>query len=387
MFLRQKGAKMQAVLTFALTQTRRFLRDPVSLFFTILFPLIFLFVFGTIFGNNNNISFNIGVVNHSETDFAKEFVSQFSDDGQPFKVKEVADLADAKEKMSHNELDSIIELPADFGAVKGGAACADDGAARTNPDCLPSGQLNVYYDPASAQTGQTVADVVGGVLDKINSGMTGVKPPLTVAQVSTGQAGLKQFDYTFAGLLAMTLMTMSIFGLSNQFPTEKKTGAMRRIQVTPFRPWQMIVGMIMAYTVLTVISITCMLVVGITMFHFEMRGDWLTFGLFALLGTLVMSGIGAIISGWARNENQSAPIAQLVAFPMMFLSGIFFPRYLMPDWLQGVTNWVPLTPVGDGLRFIIADGANLLAILPQIGLVAAWGVAAYLVAFKVFRWE
>jgi ABC-2 type transport system permease protein len=72
---------------------------------------------------------------------------------------------------------------------------------------------------------------------------------------------------------------------------------------------------------------------------------------------------------------------------MMFLSGTFFPRYLMPDWLQNVTTFLPLTPVIDGIRLITTEGASLIGVLPQLGLIGAWLVVIYIIAFKVFRWE
>jgi ABC-2 type transport system permease protein len=93
------------------------------------------------------------------------------------------------------------------------------------------------------------------------------------------------------------------------------------------------------------------------------------------------------IGGWAKNERQAAPLANIVVFPMLFLSGTFFPRFLMPEWLQTLSNYLPLTPVIDGLRMIITEGKSLLEIGPQIALLAVWMVVIYIIAFRVFRWE
>ncbi|MDR2063624.1 MAG: ABC transporter permease [Candidatus Nomurabacteria bacterium] len=362
---------MRATLIFTWTQIKRSFRDPMAMFFTIIFPLIFLFIFGTIFGNND-ISFNVALVNQSDSQFAQEFSDNLSKN-DVFKVKNDLTFEAARGQMSRGELDSIIELPADFGNI--------------NADFLPAGAVNVYYDEANPEGGQTVASLVGSVFDEINVQMTGQTPPLTVMQKSTAVSGLTQFDYTFAGLLAFTLMTMGIFGLSNQLPGEKKTGALRRIKATPFRSHQLVIGMVLAYTVLTILSVAVMIAVGLLVFHFDMRGSWLTLAVFAIFTALVLSGFGAAIASWARNENQSATLSQAVAFPMMFLSGIFFPRFLMPDWLQNATAWIPLTPVGDGVRYIITENASLITLLPQIGLLAAWGLVVYFIAAKAFRWE
>lgn len=72
---------------------------------------------------------------------------------------------------------------------------------------------------------------------------------------------------------------------------------------------------------------------------------------------------------------------------MMFLSGTFFPRFLMPEWLQNVSGFLPLTPVIDGIRLIATEGKHLTQIGSQLGLIAIWLVVIYVIAFRVFRWE
>jgi ABC-2 type transport system permease protein len=98
-------------------------------------------------------------------------------------------------------------------------------------------------------------------------------------------------------------------------------------------------------------------------------------------------GIGLAIGGWARNERQAAPLSNIVVFPMMFLSGTFFPRFAMPHWLQDASNFLPLTPVIDGLRLLITEGKHLTDIGPQLGLIGLWLIVIYFIAFRVFRWE
>ena len=98
-------------------------------------------------------------------------------------------------------------------------------------------------------------------------------------------------------------------------------------------------------------------------------------------------GIGLALGGWAKNERQVAPLGNIIVFPMMFLSGTFFPRFLMPGWLQTASGFLPLTPVIDGIRLIATEGKHLTQIGPQIGLVGLWLVVIYFIAFRVFRWE
>jgi len=93
------------------------------------------------------------------------------------------------------------------------------------------------------------------------------------------------------------------------------------------------------------------------------------------------------LGGWAKNERQAAPLGNIIVFPMMFLTGVFFPRFLMPHWLQGVTTYMPLTPVIDGSRMILTEGKHLIDLGPQLGVMAIWLVIVYAIAFRVFRWE
>jgi ABC-2 type transport system permease protein len=127
--------------------------------------------------------------------------------------------------------------------------------------------------------------------------------------------------------------------------------------------------------------------VAISVFHLKVDGNYLEIILFTILSIFMILGIGLAIGGWAKNERQAAPLSNIIVFPMLFLSGTFFPRFDMPAWLQTVTTYLPLTPVIDGLRQLTTEGKNFTDIGPQIGLVLVWMVIVYAVAFRVFKWE
>ena len=355
-------------------QQKRFFRDKMALFFTFLFPLIFLFVFGSIF-NNQSVSFNVALINHSQTEFATQFVNQAKDaKDSPLKVKgDITSVDDAKEKMKRSEIDGIIELPQDFGAI--------DQTGR------PSGTLNVLYPKGSDQIGQTLTAIMSQITDGINKGMGQPEPPFKVATQAVGDEALKEFDYTFTGLLAFSIMSMGVFGLANQLPSEKQKGSFRRLRAAPFTSGQLIISMTISYTIVSLISVAAMLAVGMSVFHFNMRGDWLVFALFTLCATVMTIGFGLLVGAWAKNENQSAPLSNLIGFPMMFLSGAFFPSFLFPGWLQTISPFIPLAPVVDGFRMIMTENAGLLELGAQFGFIAIWTVIVYGAAIKLFRWE
>jgi ABC-2 type transport system permease protein len=353
--------------------TLRFFRDKVALFFTFLFPLLFLVVFGSLNRGSNDVSFDVAIINRSQTSFAQEFVKEAGQNKVLKIQKDTSSLQTAKEEMGRSELDSIIELPKEFGTP--------------NAEGIPSGRMVVYYEAANPQTGQTLAGILQQELDKTNRELTGHIDPLAVEAKSTKTANLTSFDYVFSGLLGFTALSLGIFGMANGFPVEKRTGRLRRLRATPLRASQLILATAIEYLLIGMVSIATMFIAGLLIFDFNMRGDYLSFTLFTMLGVFVMFGFGLAIGGWAKNENQAAPLANLVAFPLMFLSGVFFPRFLMPDWLDKITYYLPLTPVVDGTRYILTEGKTILQLGPELLVIGIWTVVIYAIAIRCFRWE
>ncbi|HUD05763.1 MAG TPA: ABC transporter permease [Candidatus Saccharimonadales bacterium] len=362
-----------SVIVFAKINVKRYFRDKTALFFTILFPLIFLFIFGGIFGHNSNVSFNVALFNQSSSTVSKSFIQEIKS-SSTFKIKPgISNLSVAKQELSRSEIDAAIVFPSNFGQVKNN---------------LPSGQIVVYYDENNAQAAQTLATVLeGAVTAPVNAKYVNVNPPFTVVTKSTNQAGLTQFDYVFSGLLGFSIIGLGIFGPVNVFPELKKQGVLRRIHISPLRVWQYFMSNVLSQAVIGLISVGIMFIVAVTVFHLKMHGSYPQLAAFVLIGIFLIFGIGLAIGGWAKNENQAAPLANIIVFPLMFLTGVFFPTYLMPEWLQHVSTFLPLTPVIDGMRMIITENKGLLELGPQLGLIGIWAVIIYAIAFRVFRWE
>jgi ABC-2 type transport system permease protein len=288
--------------------------------------------------------------------------------------KTVTTLAAAKDKMSKSEIDATLILPPDFGAIKNGSN--------------PSGQAQIYYDGNNVQAAQTIESVVQGELEGVNTQLIKIKPPFSVASKSTNTKGLSKMDYTVSGLLGFSIIGLGIFGPVNYFPEMKKQGVLRRLHITPLRAWQFFVSSVLSNAVIGLVSISIMIAVASSpLFGFKMIGNYFELAAFIVFGILTIFGIGLAIGGWAKNENQAAPLANIVVFPMMFLSGTFFPRYAMPEWLQHISAYLPLTPIIDGIRMIATEGQHLTQIGPQLGMTAIWAVIIYAIAFRVFRWE
>lgn len=362
------------VITLYKINTRRFFRDRLALFFGIGFPLIFLFVFGGLFSGNNDVSFNVALVNQSHTKFADNFSKELKD-SKVIKVKpDITNLSEAKQKMSRSEIDATIVLPSDFGAVD----------SKTH---MPGGQAKVLYTQNNEQSGSALKSVLAAMFKGINGKFVTEKEPFSVQSDELKEKSLTQFDYTFAGLLGFAILGMGIFGPINVFPELKKMGILRRLSTTPLRVWEYFLSVMLGQATTGLISIVIMFAVAIGVFHLNVVGNVLELAIYTVLSIFMILGIGLAIGGWAKNERQAAPLSNIIVFPMMFLAGTFFPRFLMPEWLQTVSGFLPLTPVIDGIRLISTEGMHLTQILPQLGLVLGWMVIVYFIAFRVFRWE
>lgn len=362
------------VYTFFRISTKRFFRDKTAIFFSIGFPLIFLFVFGGLNGGGSDVSFNVALINNSDSAFSKEFAQGLKDGGTIEVSDEVTTLDDAKEKMSRSELDALIVLPEGFGETQAGQT-------------FPSGEANVVYTQNNAQSGIALSSILQTQFQKINQELVPTETPFSVSSEQLNENSLSAFDYTFAGLVGFAIIGMGIFGPINVFPELKKMGILRRLSTTPLRVWQYFVATMIGQAVIGILAIAIMFAVATVVFNLQVVGNLLELAVFIVFSIAMILGIGLALGGWAKNERQVAPLANIIVFPMMFLSGTFFPRFLMPEWLQGVSTFLPLTPVIDGIRLIVTEGAHFIDILPQIGLIGAWMVVIYIVAFKVFRWE
>ncbi len=361
------------VIIFVKINTRRFFRDRLAIFFSIIFPLIFLVVFGSLSSGNKDISFKVAVINESSTSTADDFAKKLKDN-KILEVDEVSTLRAAEDKMTRSELDAAIVLPKSFGEINSGAQ-------------YPSGQVQVVYTQNNEQSARALSSILDTQFKQMNSEFASTNVPFVVNTKQLNERSLSAFDYTFSGLLGFAIVGMGIFGPVNVFPELKKMGILRRLSTTPLKVWQYFLSVMVSQALIGLLSLGIMFIVAIIIFHLQVVGNVLELAVFLVYGIVMILGIGLAIGGWSKNERQAAPLSNIIVFPMMFLSGTFFPRFIMPEWLQNLSALLPLTPIIDGIRLITTEGKHLFEILPQIGLIGVWMIVIYFIAFKVFRWE
>jgi ABC-2 type transport system permease protein len=184
----------------------------------------------------------------------------------------------------------------------------------------------------------------------------------------------------------MTVMQLGLFGVAFGFVHLKRTGALRRLFATPTSPAYFLGAQVASRLIICAVQVAILLGIGIW-FGLQMFGDYASLAVIVLLAAIIFLAVGFAVAGWAKNEDQAAPVANLISLPMMFLSGVFFPRDAMPDFLASITQFMPLTYVNEALRAVVNDGAGVTSLGPQLLGMGAWAIITFVIAVRLFRWE
>lgn len=367
------NAYFTGLLTLTWTQMKRLLREPFVLGFNFALPLILLGVGGS-FVNNADITLRAVVLNQANTPFAHEFEAMLTEPitSGILSVREnVASLDEAIALMSRGELESIIELPEGFGDL--------------NEAGYPSGNVIVYYEQSSPQAGQTLASIMQSILDETNIAITGIVPPLGVEQRPTTTANRSALDELYVGLALFSLLSVGVFVLANVLPKDKQLGVLRRFRVTPFRKSQLILGTMLTYSAISMITVTLITAAAVLIFELDIRGNYLLLVAFFLLSAILLTGFGLFVGALAINEDQAAVGA--ISLSVILFGTLSLPRRVLPEWLQTMTDYVPLAPIRYGIRSIAVEGFSLVELAPQLAIMGIWIAVIYAISIRVFRWE
>ncbi len=362
-------SSFRALLTASM---KMFFRNRSAVVFTLLIPLALLAVFGFL-SKSNGASIKIDVTNHSVTPIAENFVAGLKK-VDIFKISEVTE-NQAAQDLGKGDTDLQVIVPADFGLLS-----PIDGQLRPST-------LITHYNQAKPQNGQTADLILGQIITGLNAQISHSPQAITIQSSGVQTNNLGYFDFVLPGLLAMIIMQQGLFGVAFAFVSFKASGSLRRLQATPVRPRNFIVAQAITRLAITLIIVAILVGLGIYFFNFHMLGSWLDFAAVTILGCLIFLGFGFAIAGYSKDENQVAPLANVIQLPMLFLSGIFFPRDIFPGWLKTLTDYFPLTYLSDAFRHIANEGQHFTQFGTDIIGLAVWCLIVFMVAVWTFRWE
>lgn len=345
---------MTAFRSLSLAMLKGFFREKVTVFFTFIFPLMFLLIFGLLFRDDGANKVEIAVVG----------------DGPVISALP----ADVLQTVRYETFDEAVEAVRD-GDVP--AAISEDG-----------GTVTVRF----AASDQTIAGIVDGVVssvvDGVNLAATGQPPSVTLEASQVEDSSLKAIQYIAPGLLSWSIAMSAAIGSSAPLVSWRKRQVLRRIRLAPINPMSVLGARLGVTIVIAFVQALFFIGISLTpMFGLQLVGQWwLAIPLLAL-GTLAFFAIGMLAGAFSKTEEGAAAASNLIVLPMAFLSGTFFPIDQAPQWLQTVSNLLPLRHFNDGMLDVMVRGQGIEALLVpgavMIGFAAVFGVLAML----LFKWE
>ena len=246
--------------------------------------------------------------------------------------------------------------------------------------------VRLYYDETDGPNAQIAISAVRQVLLG-QAGAAAGESPVAILEQAVNAEEISFIDFFVPGILAMSLMNSGVIGLSTAFVIYRERGILRRIKVTPFPIASFIFARVVSQLIVAVAQSLILVGLAKLVFGLEVRGNLLLVLLVILIGALAFLAIGFAISGFARNAEAAASYANLVTFPMLFLSGVFFSIESAPAWLQPITRVLPLAYLVDALREPMTRGRGLAEIWGDLAVLALTFVVAMAVAVRFFRWD
>jgi ABC-2 type transport system permease protein len=218
--------------------------------------------------------------------------------------------------------------------------------------------------------------------------MAGAPPLLQVAYHAIAGRNITYLDFVVPGIMGLMAMNNSLFGLSANLTRWKETRVLRRLLATPASPASFLGAALVNQLVYGILALGVVVVMALAVLKAQETVVPLTLAILLILGVGTFLAIGLAIGGMARTQEAVTPMINVVAFPMMFLSGVFFPVSDLPGVLHHIVNYLPLTLLAAGLRATMNDGLTWSAgiTFDVVGLLA-WTAAAVLVAMRTWRWE
>ncbi len=351
---------MTAFRSLSIAILRGFMRDKASVFFAIVFPLMFLVLFGGLFGDQGQTKVDLIQVGD---------VALF--DALPPPAREAFD--DTFEVEHREDLDAAIAEVRD----------GDADVAVEDRD----GELVAHF----TQTDQVKAAIVQGALrafvDDANVAATGQPPTYTLTTEGVEDDSLTTIQFVTPGLLGWAIAMSAAFGAAATLQGWRQSKLLRRLQLAPVST-RTVVGARVAVTVgIALVQMAIFLGLGAAAFGLTLTGSWWASIPLLVMGTLCFMAVGLFAGAVTKTTEGAVNMANFLVLPMAFLGGSFFPLDAAPGWLQAFANVLPLHWLNEGMLDLLVRGEGPSAMLVPMALLAAFALALTLLSARLFRWE
>lgn len=346
---------MTAFHTLSVAMLKGFVRDKVTLFFTFLFPLMFLVIFGLVLRDAGTDRTRIALVGDGPV------VSALRDSGT-LEFESYEDENAAVRKVEDGDLPAAL-------IVRGQ-------------------EVDVRYAQSDQVESATVLGIVNGFVDRANLAATGQPPRFTFTSEKVEDATLEPIQYLTPGILSWGVAVSAVFGSALTLVSWRRKQVLRRIRLAPVSTTSVLSSRIVVSAGVALLQGAIFVgIASLPVFGLRLSGHWWLAIPLLLLGTIAFFALGMLVGAFAKTEEAASAAANIVVLPMAFLSGTFFPVDRAPAWLQFVSKIFPLRHMNDGMLDVLVRGKGIEALAVPAAVLAGFSLVVGFVASRVFKWE
>jgi ABC-2 type transport system permease protein len=362
---------MSTIFSLYVANLKEFMRDRGAIIWTLAFPLIFIVLFGVIFGGNTPPNYTVGIVNEDNGSVSQGLVGAFKRIPS-FKIETGSRDAEL-DKLKQGNIDMVIVIPAGL----------SESVAQKQ-----TATVQMYDDPSTGQADTQIKEsIVQAIVAEINKAATNTVPPLALETNSILSHQLTYVDFLVPGILAMALMQLGLFGTATPLVTLRQEQVLRRLGATPLPRWHLLASQVLLRLTIALVQTGLILALSVWVFKVEIQGNILAVLGLVVLGAVAFVSLGYLVAAISKTVDAANGITSAVNFPMMLLSGIFFPLAALPIFLTPIVRALPLTYLGDALRQIMMGGTPTFPMWLDLAVLAAWTLVCSLLAVRLFKWE
>ncbi len=361
------------MLAITKASLRAIFRSPSAVIFSFVFPFVFILIFGFI--GNSGMAPVYKIVIAKDCDTSNAFFDSI-------KLSNRIRIVSFSNK---NEMEDNIVKGKIAGVLK---------ISRSGKD-FPEYIYSLKSTNASNDKWPQLLPILEAIANKISNSKYAGRPTFAVTDFNPQRdietvREYKTIDFILPGQLGFSLLSSGVFGVAFMFFNLRNTLVLKRFFATPISRTYIVLGEALSRVLFQMLTAIVIILVGKFLFGFTLINGFQTLLemlLLSFIGLLVFMGMGFVVSGLAKNESTIPPFANLLTLPQFLLGGTFFSVEAFPKWLQPISNVLPLTHLNTAMRSVAFEGQNLWDVRSEIGILLLWGIAVYIVAIKVFKWE
>ena len=378
-----------------------FTRDRLRLVTFLIMPMFMMIMVGFIFPNLNTLkNIPIGVANQGSGQISQTLVSTITNlklsPDKPdlaFEVKTYDSVDAIKEAIKSQQVSGGIDIPADFDQK----ITANQQAQVTIVQDQSNPQISQMVDQILAQVVSGFSSQVGA--QKINQILTAVPSTSPVSSISVQSiiapitskiegiipGNPNYFEFVAPGIMAMIVMTAVLTGLAASISREKEQGTLDGILISPINRLAIVLGKALSQAIRGLVQGAIVLLLAFILFGVTVHGNILLVALLLVLGIFSFIGLGILVSAIATEQETATQLLFMFQFPMLFLSGVFFPIALMPNFMQKIAHVIPLTYAINAIRKVMVLGAGFSAVRTEFLILLIFGVVTLAISVPVFK--